>query len=79
MGFVMLHINEEAAMLAVILNQSRYSLSAKSCPLNLSGGELSLKIKGSRTQYKIFFFCLRSHITLQEAKERARRRKETDT
>lgn len=79
MGLVMLHINEEAAMLAVILNQSRYSLSAKSRPLNLSGGELSLKIKGSRTQCKIFFFCLRAHITLQEAKERARRRKETDT
>lgn len=40
-------------MLAVILNQIRYSLSAKSRPLHLSGGELSLKIKGSRTQYKI--------------------------
>lgn len=56
MGLVMLNINEEAAILAVILNQIRYSLRVRSRPLNLSGGEMSLKIKGSQTQYKIFFF-----------------------
>lgn len=41
-------------MLAVILNQIRSFLSAKYRPLNLSGGELLLKIKGSQTQHKIF-------------------------
>lgn len=77
MGLVMVNINEEAVLLAVILDQIRYSLSTKCLPLNLSGGALSLKRclrhNTKRLSPQVAYYPTGSK------KQRARRTKETDT